>query len=673
MDHPGLVGIAEPRAFPRWRLLPLLGLLPALGVIGSLLLRKDTWPVPWLGGFVYLWWFLPGLLALAGCARTLCRWQDTARCWSTFWGLLGLVLLQASHVGLWVNWQRNLRDLNRGVYSSRVEYVHLSEQTQDWPDPTHPRVFELGSGLRLALSPAIWTDSLHRSLPRTTPPALEPYPDAGEAKPLTDLGAQNLIVLLKASALVRFFHPTTAARFNSWGLLIAEGIRRVEDAPTQAELARRVQALLTPYAPQVRVLLPGEAVPVIPIPEAATLLARWRHVGLGHDCSWQWFTGHTKDRSSRLAGIGMAWTTLQHFYPYWDVTSVDWEGALPQALREAALAPTHEAYYEAVQHLAAQLKDGHAYIGDHGAAFMGWPDVDLAVMDGRVVIANRWGLDSGLPQGAELLSINGEPIAKRFAEERAKARGATSQHADAMAADTLLMAPPRQSLQLEVSDLQGKRSIHDVITRRPQSRRDRAAAIRELKPGILLVELDRVDQQAFRKELPRLVAAKGLILDHRGYPGHFDYLRHFRPGTLDGIQMLLPVSRLPNGEGRSYETSRWSLRSEAPFYRGRVVVLAGGPDNLSQSETFLEVIAANHLAPIVGRPTMGTNGNVRDLVLPGNLVFSYTGMKVLKADGSRHHGIGILPTHPVKRTREALAAGRDEDVERALQLIETGT
>lgn len=35
-------------------------------------------------------------------------------------------------------------------------------------------------------------------------------------------------------------------------------------------------------------------------------------------------------------------------------------------------------------------------------------------------------------------------------------------------------------------------------------------------------------------------------------------------------------------------------------------------------------------------------------------------MKVLKHDGSQHHGVGIRPTIPISRTRAGIAAGRDE-------------
>jgi C-terminal processing protease CtpA/Prc len=44
-------------------------------------------------------------------------------------------------------------------------------------------------------------------------------------------------------------------------------------------------------------------------------------------------------------------------------------------------------------------------------------------------------------------------------------------------------------------------------------------------------------------------------------------------------------------------------------------------------------------------------------------------MRVLKHDGSRHQGIGILPTVPVSPTIEGITAGRDEQLEKAIEVV----
>ena len=77
------------------------------------------------------------------------------------------------------------------------------------------------------------------------------------------------------------------------------------------------------------------------------------------------------------------------------------------------------------------------------------------------------------------------------------------------------------------------------------------------------------------------------------------------------------------------------------------------------------------LAEIVGQPTAGTNGNVNPFLLPGGFKIMWTGMKVLKHDGSQHHLIGIQPTVLVERTIQGVIDGRDEFLEKALEIIKS--
>ena len=75
------------------------------------------------------------------------------------------------------------------------------------------------------------------------------------------------------------------------------------------------------------------------------------------------------------------------------------------------------------------------------------------------------------------------------------------------------------------------------------------------------------------------------------------------------------------------------------------------------------------IAEFVGEPTAGTNGNVNFINLPGGFNIMWTGMKVVKQDGSQHHLIGIQPTYPVQRTIKAVKDGRDEYLEKAIEIL----
>ncbi len=89
---------------------------------------------------------------------------------------------------------------------------------------------------------------------------------------------------------------------------------------------------------------------------------------------------------------------------------------------------------------------------------------------------------------------------------------------------------------------------------------------------------------------------------------------------------------------------------------------------ISYAETYLGIIEHYKLGEIVGGHTAGTNGNVNPFTLPGGYRITWTGMKVLKHDGSQHHAVGILPTVPVG-TIAGVAAGRDEVLERAVEVV----
>jgi C-terminal processing protease CtpA/Prc len=110
------------------------------------------------------------------------------------------------------------------------------------------------------------------------------------------------------------------------------------------------------------------------------------------------------------------------------------------------------------------------------------------------------------------------------------------------------------------------------------------------------------------------------------------------------------------------------LEPKQPRYKGKFAFLVDGRA-ISYAESYLNIVEYYKLAEIVGEPTAGTNGNVNVFKSPGGYTVIWTGMKVLRQDGSRFAGIGIQPTIPASFTLEGVRAGRDEQLERALLAV----
>src|SRR5207237_2356908 len=112
----------------------------------------------------------------------------------------------------------------------------------------------------------------------------------------------------------------------------------------------------------------------------------------------------------------------------------------------------------------------------------------------------------------------------------------------------------------------------------------------------------------------------------------------------------------------------WNLTPKEPYLGAKKIFLTHG-GAISYAESTMGIVEAYKLGEIVGETTAGTNGNVNPFDLPGGYSLSWTGMKVLKHDGSQHHGVGIAATTPVVRTQAGVAAGRDEVLERGIAVL----
>ena len=114
---------------------------------------------------------------------------------------------------------------------------------------------------------------------------------------------------------------------------------------------------------------------------------------------------------------------------------------------------------------------------------------------------------------------------------------------------------------------------------------------------------------------------------------------------------------------------RLGLVPAEPHISGKVVFLTGGVA-ISYAESVMGYVEALGL-DIVGGPTAGTNGDVRAVNLPTGSTVYFTGRKVTRHDGTRSHLEGIRPTVPVEPTVAGIRAGKDEVLERALELMRT--
>ncbi|HMW01889.1 MAG TPA: S41 family peptidase [Acidobacteriota bacterium] len=383
------------------------------------------------------------------------------------------------------------------------------------------------------------------------------------------------------------------------------------------------------------------------------------------------FTGD--DRATRLADIALAWNTFQHFYPYFDVVKTDWPAVLPESLKEAAIAPDGQAFLLTLQRMVAQLQDGHGFVSQGGLSQgalpfqWDWAENRLVVTEVAASIADK------IKRGDVVESVNGLSTEKAIFEKETLISGATPQWKRFIALQQLRSGKIKTEVKLDLR--RADNSTYQITLPfgvPPEGLEEtRPPKLHELKPGIFYIDVERITDDDFQQALPQLIQAKGVIFDFRGYPNCSPMvIQHLTKTPIESARFMVPLVSTPDHQNMINfdQAGRWNLPPLSPYISAKKVFLTDGRA-ISYAESCMGIIEAYKLGEIVGTATAGTNGNVNPFRLPGDYRISWTGMKVVKHDGSPHHGVGIKPTIRLERTIQGIREGRDEQLDKAVELL----
>jgi C-terminal processing protease CtpA/Prc len=375
------------------------------------------------------------------------------------------------------------------------------------------------------------------------------------------------------------------------------------------------------------------------------------------------------DEYLRLGDVVIAWNVFQHFYPYFDVVNVDWDLELTRAFRKAITDENERDFHYTLCRLAARLQDGHGMVGHKvlrermGLPFqVDWIEDQVVVTasgtaqvhTGDIIVS----IDDTKAKQALLdveEYVSGSPQCRSFKALQRFGSGEKGTRAN------LVIKRKGEICQIQV-ERRGRRRGTEL--KRPE--------IDRVQDDVYYVDLTRVQMKKVEDIIHDIAQAKGVVFDLRGYPrGSIDFLicHLLREKDTSNAWMRVPQIIYPDQENIvGYKNYGWGLEPREPRIKGKVVFLTN-PRAISAAESYLSFVEHYKLGEIVGQPTAGTNGNVNRLTLPGGYMILWTGMKVLKHDGSQHHLIGVQPTVPVQRTIQGVIEGRDEYLEKALEII----
>jgi C-terminal processing protease CtpA/Prc len=205
------------------------------------------------------------------------------------------------------------------------------------------------------------------------------------------------------------------------------------------------------------------------------------------------------------------------------------------------------------------------------------------------------------------------------------------------------------------------------------ARKRQSPGYRVLEGNIGYADLGRIaNLQEFERAFDALRRADGLIVDIRGYPGFMVQLalsarlseRPVRSAIFE-IPVVSGFARLEQG----WNAGQYEVQPDPKkHYSGPVVVLINAKTFGGSEDVCIYLKNAGRVT-FVGGTTAGCNGNRTWLSLPGGGRVWFTGMRVKFGDGSRFQNVGIVPDVPAAPTVDGMRAGRDEVLEKGLEVL----
>ena len=412
------------------------------------------------------------------------------------------------------------------------------------------------------------------------------------------------------------------------------------------------------------------------------------------------------DRSSRLAVVMLAWNVLQHFHPSLAAggvaRAVAWRNALAAALGEAAEGAGAESLVDVLRRMVAVTNDGQATVVAAGDRRTFGLPLRWDWIEGRLVVTQVGAGVSGLHPGDAVTRIEGREVRSELNAAEAETAAATPQWRRWRALASLALGERGEPVRLDVEPLEaaagaagarrGDRAggargasgtgagsgtrgsaiqavtvVHDVAPGPPATVEPHSEAVREARPGVLVVDLGRLSESELHAALPRLATATGIVFDLRGYVRSTDLLlAHLLAAPVDPHREMVPTWSRPDREAVRYQAAETQIAPAAPRLQGRLAFLVSARD-VGAAESFLATVAELHLGAIVGSPTGGASGSVDSAPLPAGITLIWTATR--PAAGAPPPGTPVQPTVPASPTRRGIAAGRDEVLEKALELV----
>lgn len=398
------------------------------------------------------------------------------------------------------------------------------------------------------------------------------------------------------------------------------------------------------------------------------------------------------EKEYRLLALFRFWNVINYFFPYKDLIGTDWNEILPKYIGQFEANKDAAEYRLTAGKMVAEIKDSHGFFNPprlkSPTPFLFPPTVE-AFAENQTYISGVLDENSGFKRGDVVLAADGEPIAKILEKFTVRVAASTTQ---AMMRQVhtygIFRGAKNSKAVFKVRGLDGKErmveTVRNVAASDPRfaqfnNRKRKTPIVQILSSGFAYVDLNRLTNAEVDQMFETIKNAPAVIFDMRGYPNGTAWTIAPRLTKLKSPVAALFSRPMPeaisfnDGESPSatYSFAQRLPEAKGEIYSGKVVMLIDENAQSQSEHTALFFETARPDITFVGTPTAGANGDITNLVLPGNITVTFSGHNVRHADGRQLQRLGIQPNIKAAPTIRGIVDGKDEILDAAIKFLQS--
>jgi len=394
----------------------------------------------------------------------------------------------------------------------------------------------------------------------------------------------------------------------------------------------------------------------------------------------------------RVLGLFRYWNTINYYYPHKHIIDHNWDTVLTQFIPSFINVKTHKNYIRQIMELAEKIDDSHGFYNHFTYKYYkktnkpkeerGYVPYNFRLIDNKVIVSKVL-IDSAVLQLGDIVVKIDTTNLVAFRKLVKKYRSHSTEQSAI------------EYFERTVSNLYNTKFTFVVIRKgdtltltefkkvkaktKKDSRFRKPPYYYSLNDNAGYIDLAQIKFGEHEKALKTFKDKEFIVFDIRGYPDYLSWLalpHLLRKKPKNVATYYYPNKKYPGTFINKNKGEHYRIWFVKPFlflrkqYKGKIVVLINN-EAISQSETVCMMFKAyGKEVTFIGTPTMGANGDVSSIYMPGGLSINFTSLDWHYPNGDQLQRVGVIPDIYVKETVEGLISGKDEILERAIQFTE---